>query len=127
MKLYFFIFFFLRGHILCGEFVWLTDIHMDEKKSLEVYEFLQTLSEECKDADGIFITGDIGEWGTCIPFIEVVEKTNNTPIYFVLGNHDFYGQSIEHFQEKVVLYFKSNPIVHYCIVNKIFTHRDASF
>lgn len=73
--------------------VWLTDIHLEFVSSIED---VQTLCESvgALAPDYILLGGD-----TCIApqferYILMLEKQLHLPIYFVLGNHDFYRGSI---------------------------------
>lgn len=70
---------------------WLTDIHLN---FLEQYQRI-IFYEEIRDAeiDAVMITGDIGE-ATCTDyFLLEMQMIIRKPIYFVLGNHDFYNGS----------------------------------
>jgi len=52
--------------------------------------------QKIKDADGdtVLITGDIAESHTVIKYIEEMQSCTGKPVYFVLGNHDFYGSGV---------------------------------
>jgi 3',5'-cyclic AMP phosphodiesterase CpdA len=73
--------------------VWLTDIHLNFVSPAQAGELF--LSVAAGEADAVVITGDIAEApsfrGMLLRMAEIVRK----PIYFVLGNHDFYFGSIE--------------------------------
>jgi len=79
--------------------LWLTDLHIDFKTKDALNDFFKKIS--LVKSDGICITGDIGEKGKSISFIQKLSKTTKLPVYFVLGNHDFYGFKIEELQAKV--------------------------
>ena len=80
------------------KFVWCTDIHLDflERTGGRVRvldEFIVPLSKvEC---DGFFISGDISLTEHLIDHLDLFDNLVNNPVYFVLGNHDFYGGSFE--------------------------------
>lgn len=71
---------------------WMTDIHLNFthlETRLPLYEELK------KSADAILITGDIGEHNSVAKFLKQIQKHTSLPIYFVLGNHDFYMGSVK--------------------------------
>lgn len=68
-------------------FAWLTDIHLNFLSAPQLTEFMQSLKHESIDI--IVISGDIGEAPTLNWFLEFFEALQK-PVYFVLGNHDFY-------------------------------------
>lgn len=68
---------------------WTSDVHFDSAS----FRVRSDFAVDCADrTDALVITGDITngkEIGLLLTFAEVYEK----PIYFVLGNHDFWGRS----------------------------------
>ena len=71
---------------------WLTDIHFTYVPPANREAFYTTLAVEKLDA--LLIGGDIGESDTLAPFLKEIEERFSLPIYFVLGNHDYYHSSI---------------------------------
>jgi len=71
---------------------WLTDIHFDFLEIDQISAFL--LAVRALETDGILISGDIGLAKNVREFLRMIEYALPVPIYFVLGNHDFYGSSI---------------------------------
>ncbi|MCK5517576.1 MAG: metallophosphoesterase, partial [Desulfobulbaceae bacterium] len=45
--------------------------------------------------DGLFLTGDISTASKIEAHLQLFEDLYQSPVYFVLGNHDYYGGSIE--------------------------------
>jgi len=72
---------------------WVTDPHLNFISNTEIKVFTKYLNDY--EADGVVITGDIAEASTVVPFLGLIAKSVTKPIYFVLGNHDFYHSSIE--------------------------------
>ena len=72
---------------------WLSDIHLDSVQESRIAAFCKTVVAAGPDA--VIISGDIGEAHDCGRFLHMLEQTLARPIYFVLGNHDYYGGSIE--------------------------------
>ena len=72
-------------------FAWATDIHANFVNPLPWHQFLDSLDEQ---ADAVVISGDIAESRDVAEYLQVIERRLQRPVYFVLGNHDFYGGSI---------------------------------
>ncbi len=71
---------------------WLTDLHLNFVRPNDRSEFYARLREQKLDA--VLIGGDIGEADSVATFLSEMENAMGLPIYFVLGNHDFYRGSI---------------------------------
>ncbi len=74
-------------------YAWLTDIHLEflrDRKAVAFVEELATL-----ELDGLFLTGDISTAGRLEFHLRLFEDIYQAPVYFVLGNHDYYGGSVE--------------------------------
>lgn len=68
---------------------WITDPHLDHLEgSDELIKFVDRLHN--RDSDGLMITGDIAESPTLYEFLGILSGAYQRPIYFVLGNHDYY-------------------------------------
>ncbi|HVP48816.1 MAG TPA: metallophosphoesterase [Bryobacteraceae bacterium] len=78
---------------------WLTDIHLNFVSLAKREEFYLTLCHQHLDA--LLLGGDIGEADSVLQFLAEMEQALSVPIYFVLGNHDFYGASIAAVRESV--------------------------
>ena len=70
---------------------WLTDIHLNFVDDSGRRRFLESVREE---ADAVAVCGDIGESHDLAKYLRELEEIIQKPIYFVLGNHDFYRGSI---------------------------------
>jgi len=71
---------------------WLTDIHLDFLSPQRVKEFCRGIVEHNPEA--VLIGGDIGDASTIGVYLRIIEDELCRPIYFVLGNHDYYYGSI---------------------------------
>ncbi len=69
---------------------WLTDIHLNFLRPLALQAFYDRVRQE--DPDILLVTGDIAEGDTVLRYLD--ELAGIAPIYFVLGNHDYYKSSI---------------------------------
>jgi Icc protein len=69
---------------------WLTDIHLNFLKPLALKAFYDRVRQEQPGV--LLVTGDIGESDSVVRFVGDLAQI--APIYFVLGNHDYYRSSI---------------------------------
>jgi predicted MPP superfamily phosphohydrolase len=81
-------------------YVWLSDTHFDHTGDPGVI----ALAEEIVKVNptGIFVTGDIATSDKFVYYLSALEKITQRPIYFVLGNHDYYGSSFENTEKKAI-------------------------
>jgi predicted MPP superfamily phosphohydrolase len=70
---------------------WLTDIHLNFMRPLALRAFYGRVKDERPDL--LLVTGDIGEADSVRRFVD--ELTAIAPIYYVLGNHDYYRSNIQ--------------------------------
>lgn len=78
---------------------WMTDIHLEFIKARVLAAFLQTLKDAAPDA--YIISGDIANAPDIITYLNLLEEALQKPIYFVLGNHDYYKSSIADVRQQV--------------------------
>lgn len=78
---------------MLNRLAWGTDLHFDHAGAHARERFLAEVEES--GAEALLLSGDLGEADTVAGFLEELEARLARPIYFVLGNHDFYGSSIE--------------------------------
>ena len=71
---------------------WATDIHLNFLGADAVERFCDTIVAAAPDA--LLVGGDVGEAESVERFLCRLEERLSRPVYFVLGNHDFYGGSI---------------------------------
>jgi len=75
------------------QLAWVTDIHLNFLEPEPLEAFLSMLEKRFWDA--LLITGDIAEAVDCSYFLKMMQTRLKRPIYFVLGNHDYYYGSLE--------------------------------
>ena len=63
------------------------------------------------DSDGVVISGDIAEATSVEPILKEMASTIQKPIYFVLGNHDYYRGSINDLRNKMTSITKDEPFL----------------
>lgn len=98
-------------------FSWVTDLHFELASEQNIDKFYTQLSKENPTA--LIISGDIGENGLFLEHLEQMQETINAPVYFVLGNHDFYGCWIASTHEKVAQLLLNNDKLHYLTTGEI--------
>jgi len=80
-------------------FAWLTDIHLNFLPPEQVAEFFRQVDGAA--ADGVLLTGDVSDARGVTARLEEMAAAVTAPIYFVLGNHDFYHGSIREVRRSV--------------------------
>lgn len=84
------------------QIIWLTDIHLDHITAADQLFLLKSIISASKnnirEKSCVVITGDIGNSQCTKPYMEtwknVLDK-EEISLYFVFGNHDFYGSGVK--------------------------------
>lgn len=71
--------------------IWLTDLHLNFVSSDGFTRFFTALRNQAPDC--ILVGGDIGEAHDFRDYLVDLQEKLSVPVYFVLGNHDFYKGS----------------------------------
>ncbi|MDC0723503.1 metallophosphoesterase family protein [Nannocystis bainbridge] len=71
---------------------WATDIHLDFLDDEQVRRFAAELA--APRADALVLSGDLSHAETLEHHLRLLAQGVPGPIYFVLGNHDYYGSSV---------------------------------
>ncbi len=77
--------------IRINRILWLSDLHFDFLVRVEIEVFLASLP--ITSASALLITGDISNAEMLGDHLTLLAQSTQLPIYFVLGNHDFYGSN----------------------------------
>jgi len=72
--------------------VWLTDLHLEFLNTHEIHTFGRSVAQ--REPEAVLIGGDTGIAREVGLYLRALEHQWQCPIYFVLGNHDFYHGSI---------------------------------
>jgi 3',5'-cyclic-AMP phosphodiesterase len=72
--------------------LWATDVHLNFLDDAARGRFIASLAAQ--QADAFLLGGDIGESRDVARYLTEMDRAIGRPIYFVLGNHDFYRGSI---------------------------------
>lgn len=78
---------------------WTTDIHLNFIDRQKIKQFCNSIRAVRPDA--LLISGDIGEAPDVTHYLQLLSELIPCPIYFVLGNHDFYRGSTASVRERV--------------------------
>lgn len=78
---------------------WATDIHFEFASVDDIVAFCQRVVALAPDA--LLIAGDIGQAPTVERYLRTLDRALPMPVYFVLGNHDFYQGRIQDVREAV--------------------------
>ena len=90
---------------------WLTDIHLNFLRPPADQTFLATLA--AVDADALLLTGDIAEAHDVTRHLASIGAVTGRPVYFVLGNHDYYHGSIAGVRARVRDLCRTAPGLHW--------------
>lgn len=96
---------------------WLTDIHLDLLQPIERESFYYDAAES--DPAAALIGGDIAESRTLLERLAELARAWTFPVYFVLGNHDYFYGSIREVRAEVDAFVARRPQLVYL------THSDA--
>ena len=78
-----------------ARYAWATDVHLDflRGNQARLIQFAESLVKD--GPEGILLTGDLSTAKDLVFHLSAIERVVQRPVYFVLGNHDYYGSSIE--------------------------------
>lgn len=88
---------------------WATDIHLDQCDPKAFDAFIEALRAE--NPDGVCLTGDLSEAPRLQADLERVAEAVGVPVYFVLGNHDYYHGSITEVREAMTQLTATHPLL----------------
>lgn len=96
------------------DLLWATDVHLDHLPLRHApLEFGRALRREQPNSQGAILSGDIGESHTLEGILEDFASGYAGPVYFVLGNHDYYGSSFRDVDERVAGLCRRIPNLHW--------------
>jgi predicted MPP superfamily phosphohydrolase len=86
---------------------WVTDIHLNFLRPHLITAFFDMVAATRPDA--VLVGGDIGEADDVADLLSTFEASLRRPIYFILGNHDFYHGSIAQVRGDVAALTQTSP------------------
>jgi predicted phosphodiesterase len=78
---------------------WATDVHLNFVDEPTLLEFFQGIKGSGVEA--VLLGGDIAESSDLVRWLRILEQELARPIYFVLGNHDYYGSDVATVRQSV--------------------------
>jgi predicted phosphohydrolase len=107
-----------------ARYAWCTDTHLDfiSHDTQKLITFVNSIKR--LSVDGLLLTGDISVGPQLSEHLGLIEAGLEAPIYFVLGNHDYYHASIENMRGRmkeltnVSQYLKYLPTVPYVPISQ---------
>jgi predicted MPP superfamily phosphohydrolase len=87
--------------------LWTTDLHLDAAEKEHLKKFFQEIVAH--DPIAILIGGDICNGSRSLVHLKSMAEQLKKPLYFVLGNHDFYYGSISSMRQKAHLLTEQTP------------------
>ncbi len=90
---------------------WITDLHFNFLPFERVDEFLGQVAD--RQPDAVVLTGDVSEAHDLAAMLEHIDDLIQRPMYFVLGNHDFYHGSIRDIRVAMTDLCDKRPRLHY--------------
>ena len=91
--------------------LWTTDLHVDAAEKSHLNHFFNEIVQQ--DPKAILIGGDISNGYQSLIHLQNMAQQLKKPIYFVLGNHDFYYGSIFKMRSKAQQLSQENPNIVY--------------
>ena len=96
---------------------WATDIHLDFITDVnDVHTSSRNLDTFCSmfgESDGIILSGDISLAPLLKDHLLALEKRLARPIYFVLGNHDFWSSTFASVRDEMTMLSNSSKYLKY--------------
>ena len=85
---------------------WLTDVHLNFLESATRRKFYEEIvNTHC---DAVLISGDIAEAPSLADLLNEMANQIKKPIYFILGNHDYYKGTIDDVRKTIALLTKTH-------------------
>ena len=89
------------------QLVWLTDIHLNFIDEDARHHFYQSIIDT--KCNGVLITGDIAEATDVQSILIEMADFIDKPIYFILGNHDYYRGQVNEVRSRMIALTQSHP------------------
>ena len=88
---------------------WVTDIHLDFVGPEGADRLFAAIAET--GADGVLVGGDTATARSVCPYMRRMGERLRRPVWFVLGNHDFYGGSVAAVRDEAVRLSRQGDVV----------------
>ena len=87
--------------------IWTTDLHLNFADRHAYVRLISAIRDLRGDA--LLIGGDTGEAHSFPGYVDRLQSAVGLPVYMVLGNHDFYGDSIANVSASMINLTRLNP------------------
>ncbi|MRR06062.1 MAG: phosphoesterase [Deltaproteobacteria bacterium] len=91
--------------------IWLTDIHLDYLFTKERRNFLNSLA--WTEPAIVLVGGDISKAASLADDLRAIRKAVKAEVYFVTGNHDYFGSSFSSVREKLAMLAREQNSLHW--------------
>lgn len=96
---------------------WLTDVHLNFLDANERKNFYQEIiSTRC---DGVLVSGDIAEAPSIKNILQELAIFIKKPIYYILGNHDYYRGQVDVVRDEMTALTESNEYLFWLTASKV--------
>jgi len=96
---------------------WLTDLHLEFLSSSKLQTFCHELAE--LNTHSLLIGGDTGLAINFTEFLGKIVQAVQCPVYFVLGNHDFYHGAIQEVRSKAAQISQLAPLLRWLPLQRV--------
>src|SRR5579863_9143433 len=96
-----------------AKYAWATDVHLDflGEDNQRLIQFGESLVKG--DPTGVFLTGDISVAKKLVFHLSALERIVKRPVYFILGNHDYYGGNVDVVRKQMREVTNISPFLRY--------------
>jgi predicted phosphohydrolase len=91
--------------------LWLTDLHLDYLFPRERKHFLLSLGR--LNPDIVLVAGDLSKACSLENDLKAIQRAASAPVYFVCGNHEYFGSSFSAVREKLVKLSHAHNSLHW--------------
>ena len=96
---------------------WLTDLHLNFLEPDERQAFYHSVQDT--EGDAIVMSGDVADGRSLGMILDEMANSIKKKLYFVLGNHDYYGSSIKHVRKAVEERCGLHPNLHWLMLSEV--------
>lgn len=93
------------------QLTWASDTHLNLVNKSERFDFYSQIKSAGNE--GVILSGDIAEFDSLFTVLSEMETELEQAVYFVLGNHDFYSDSIANVKAKLKQFLLNRPNLYY--------------
>lgn len=103
---------------------WATDIHLDHCGADTIQTFMAEIAAQQPDA--LALTGDLSDGLQLQGHLEQIANDLQIPVYFILGNHDYYESSIVQVRQEMRQLSQNHPFLRWLPSGEVFALSEQS-